>query len=434
MKRKRGNFKVFLSHRYEASEVNLFFWNALRKAATFTFEVDPKKIDNRSKPTNVTRLEMIIQRSDAFVGIFSAPKDHKIDATRQETAYFRLEAELAMRARKPTLLFLDDRYRSVFTLPAHFHGVWYDNREIETGLNAPAIPAILRAIDLFTDELLAAQSYQSILQRGRRSTVGVVTGDVSSKEVAVETLRNFGLPYEVVDVFAYDSFAASDLDKFLFCFVDVGDAWCRLGVPAFLEGLFVPQIRAANCSKSLARKLVFHKMHSGIDKGYLSDLIYWETLDELREELEWRLKVIQIRGTYVSNNAQAEEYFSEAVLREERVFISAAGSREEFGRDLEIELRRFFRKGNIFFYKSPGAMLGGKEWEQQVFRKLSEVEIGVIILSPDYFEREHCKAEYDRMIERWNGGTGDLVLLPVKQGRSGKLSDSVGDIWIAVLP
>src|SRR5262249_1006520 len=130
--RDNQQFKVFLSHRYEAPAANLYFWSILSNAADFQFEVDPALMpDGTRKPTNVTRLELLIRECDAFVGIFSQPIDLNKGA-QEETAYFRLETDLAIRSRKPILLFIDRRYQHSFRLPAGLHVEWFSQQEVQS--------------------------------------------------------------------------------------------------------------------------------------------------------------------------------------------------------------------------------------------------------------------------------------------------------------
>src|SRR5438552_1646032 len=111
--------RVFLSHGYKAPAANLYFWSILSGVADIQFEVDVG-----TKATSVTRLERLMRDCDAIVGIFSVPETESLsgaEAARvaqlhETSAYFRLEADLAIRSRKPTLLYIDQRYRRFFRL------------------------------------------------------------------------------------------------------------------------------------------------------------------------------------------------------------------------------------------------------------------------------------------------------------------------------
>ena len=108
MPERPATLKVFLSHRYKSPEVNLYFFQIFHDFAHVYFEVDVGQ-----KPICMTRLERMIQSADAFVGIYPFPDPNEYP-TREKlleaSRYFRLEQELALRSRKPALVFYDKRY------------------------------------------------------------------------------------------------------------------------------------------------------------------------------------------------------------------------------------------------------------------------------------------------------------------------------------
>ena len=66
-------FKAFLSHRYKSTDVNLYFFEIFSHHSEVQFEVDAG-----SAPTCVTRLERMINKSDAFIGIYPFSDDTSI--------------------------------------------------------------------------------------------------------------------------------------------------------------------------------------------------------------------------------------------------------------------------------------------------------------------------------------------------------------------
>ena len=106
----RLSFKAFLSHAYKAETINIEFFNMFDEVADVQFEVDIGL-----KNLNVTRLERRIRECDAFVGLYPYP-NNGADKPSPEDAikasrYFRLEIELAARARLPSIIFFDSRFR-----------------------------------------------------------------------------------------------------------------------------------------------------------------------------------------------------------------------------------------------------------------------------------------------------------------------------------
>jgi hypothetical protein len=66
----RPVLNAFLSHRYQAADVNARFYRVFSDVAHVQFEVDVG-----IKATNVTRLERLIRGADAFIGFHSLPDD-----------------------------------------------------------------------------------------------------------------------------------------------------------------------------------------------------------------------------------------------------------------------------------------------------------------------------------------------------------------------
>jgi|SRR5947207_15869533 len=102
------SFKAFLSHRYKSPVVNLYFFNLFSKLAEVQFEVD-----EGSSTMNVTRVERIIRNCDAFIGIYPFPGasgEASREKLQEASQYFRLELDLAVRSRKPAIIFYDELY------------------------------------------------------------------------------------------------------------------------------------------------------------------------------------------------------------------------------------------------------------------------------------------------------------------------------------
>jgi hypothetical protein len=118
-----------LSHKYNASIVNEFFFRLFSSLADVQFEIDAGKT-----ATNVTRLERMIRDADAFIGIYPfEPADltsPTIENLLDASQYFRLELDLASRARKPGLIFTDSRYRNVLSAPGSIYQESFDMKEI----------------------------------------------------------------------------------------------------------------------------------------------------------------------------------------------------------------------------------------------------------------------------------------------------------------
>src|SRR2546430_1358108 len=106
-------FDAFLSHRYKSPEVNLYFYKMFAETASVQFRVD---IGLRQLST--ARLERVIRNVDAFIGIYSIPGDPTaspdLDSLMHLSRYFRLELDMAIRSRRPSIVFCDERYHHLF--------------------------------------------------------------------------------------------------------------------------------------------------------------------------------------------------------------------------------------------------------------------------------------------------------------------------------
>lgn len=174
-------FDVFLSHRYNSPEVNLHFYEAISSVSSVTFRVDRGTIR-----TSTTRLERMVRDADAFVGIFPIPGDlmaaHDRASLLRVSRYFRLELDMAIRSRKPTAIFYDRRYGSLFGRPANIISYQYDAQDIGRSLRSPARLRLQRTAEGFFGQLAASVQAEAAKPEGdfERDLVGVLfpSGDV----------------------------------------------------------------------------------------------------------------------------------------------------------------------------------------------------------------------------------------------------------------
>ena len=77
--------------------------------------------------------------------------------------------------------------------------------------------------------------------------------------------------------------------------------------------------------QSLQSLAEYRSLYVGIEKGYGSDLIKWDTRDVLMRELAKRLAAINLDRKLIAGSADAVVYFGKAQLRKEAVFFSYSG-------------------------------------------------------------------------------------------------------------
>ena len=73
------------------------------------------QVDEGIKTTCVTRLERMVRDGDGFIGLYPFPSesDPNAENLREASRYFRLELDLAERAGKPAISFIDESYGAV---------------------------------------------------------------------------------------------------------------------------------------------------------------------------------------------------------------------------------------------------------------------------------------------------------------------------------
>src|SRR5262245_50739828 len=322
--------RVFLSHRYKSSLENLYFCSILASFADFQFEVDVGK-----KPTNVTRLELMMRECDGIVGIFTFPEDEtlpddeaeRVAALQSTSAYFRLETDLAIRSRKPTLLYIDQRYQRLFRLPQGLHVQWFNAQEVRALDVSPGRARFQKSCQAFCKEVAVHKRYELARRMEvdpHHVAVIVGTQDRDSPysgaalDEIVETLAQRG--YSEPRVIRYSphglQFQTGELYALCWSIVDVGPALFRTGLVGYMHGRFLPMVRAVHVGGRAPETIAeYRSLYVGIEKGYDSDLIKWDTPEALRLELRKRLEVIHLERRLIASPSDAERYFREASLR-----------------------------------------------------------------------------------------------------------------------
>ena len=100
----------------------------------------------------------MVRHADAFIGIYPLPESPTERVTarqlRSASRYFRLELELATRARKPMAVFYDERFRAHLDLPTGIYQQAYDPQEV---LSAGSTPSERRHLLAFASFAISVQ-------------------------------------------------------------------------------------------------------------------------------------------------------------------------------------------------------------------------------------------------------------------------------------
>ncbi len=429
-------FKVFLSHRYKSPKTNLFFSDLFAGRVEVQFEVDvgislKKVVDGQivvveKLPTNVTRLERMVRGADAFVGIYPLPGSPAAALPPaemlKESQYFRLELDLAIRSGKPALVYYDQRYGRILECPANFFASTFDAQEIEANCAAPSATALQKTFEDFCQSVEKSMAYRTT--RGapaRSSKVGLL----------LPPANGAGLGYDTEHIAAIESVLAEAnheavrlrwppvLDReFLvktqtldWIIVEVGDDPDLAAAVAFLHGRFVPALRLRQVGPAAAEKSALERiLYGGIEVGYPKDTVRWRTTADLTEQVRDRVEVIDIPPRRISSRQQANEYFAEAALRKENVFLSYSGKDAAVAAKISAALKKRFQK--VFDYKDGESIRPGEPWLKEIFEQLSESAVALPLLSKAYLESGNCEHEAQKIVERYD--SKKLRMIPIR--------------------
>ncbi len=411
-------FRTFFSHKYTATAINLYFWSILSAEAGFQFGVD-----EGTKRTSVTRLESMMRESDTIVGVYPFTGASNTPARAEllkESAYFRLETELAIRSGKPTLLFVDRRYASIFPPMPGLRIHYFDAREIESGTQSPSHEQYVRACAEFCRE--AAVHKARDLSRRQVDPSSVLIAIASNTPATrhdqrivdgiERVLENRGILNPSVLKFPdpKNLYQLAGLDSAAWVVADVGPELFRTGLVGYMHGRFIPMLRMLHDGAG-ADTLGEHRcLYAGIEKGYDSDLLRWKELSDLEAELDDRVGLLQWPQLLIPDAQAAHRYFTRASLRKEAVFLSYCGRDLSVAEQISGALKSRFQ--DVFDYKDGRSIRSGRPWLEEIDINLRKASVGVQLLTPAYLESPNCMEEARIM----NGLLNDnkIKLLPLK--------------------
>jgi hypothetical protein len=413
-------FKTFLSHRYASAEVNLYFFRIFSQVGQVQFEVD-----EGSGTISMTRLARMVRGADAFIGIYPlpVPPDQRVTAEQLRSAsqYFRVELELATRARKPMAVFFDERFRAHLDIPAGIYQQAYDPQELASEGSTPSERRHQLAFESFAASVHAQMVYraqvESILVTAP-NTVGLLlpgpqhgyTSELVGSLTDVLEDRGYRaecLPWPPV----LTAGLVGTLRQFDWVVIDVADTVEGVAALSFLHGHAVPMLRLRRAVPGgPPSPEVEQALFGGFEVGYCEDLLAWKTDDDLLKEFVVRVDEIDAPVRRISTSEEARTYFRGAELRKERVFVSYA-SEDAWAADVvTAELKKRFQR--VFNYKDGGESLPtGAPWMSEMFSRLHDSQIGVPLLSESYKGKQTCIDEAEYMMAR--RGQGAMRVFPL---------------------
>lgn len=403
-------FKAFLSHRYKSAEVNLYFFDIFSRSAEVQFEVDVG-----SAPTCVTRLERMIRKSDAFIGIYPFPGGSSKVPTKNDllnaSKYFRLECDLAIRSGITSLILYDQRYGDTFKFPRYIRHEPFDYQEVAGSGGSPTRRRFERLFESFETEVSAAMEFYSISDIGySRTTVGIIVPHSTASSYAYtegelniikQTLRNKG--FTTIKIIpwppSFDGNLLTVLETLDFAVVDVGNEVMASGMVGFLHGRFIPCIRLLKGHHDrsiLSKRRNLKSLYAAVPVGYVKDTVLWKEHRELGVELGLRLDFIQAPVHRINTGKEAATYFHKAEQRNDTVFLSYAGKDLDVASKISQELKKHFQR--VFDYRDGKSITPGEPWLNEIFDKLSGSKLGIPLISANYLASGNCRHEAQEMI------------------------------------
>jgi hypothetical protein len=406
-------FKAFLSHRYASAEVNLYFFNIFRRLGQVQFEVD------EGPPTiSMTRLARMVRGADAFIGIYPLPESTTSRVTAQQlrsaSRYFRLELELATRARKPMAVFYDERFRAHLDIPADIYQQAYDSQEVLSRGSAPSERRHLLAFESFATSVKTQMEYraqvESLLLTAPTTVALLLPGAAHGYTDRLvrgltDGLKDRGYRTQSLSWPAVlTTGLVSSLRQFDWVVIDVADTVAGVTALAFLHGHAIPMLRLHRAADGIASPPEVEKaLFGGFEVGYCEDLLSWSSEDNLLQEFAVRLDQIDAPVRRISMPDEAETYFRRAQLRKEQVFLSYASEDGWAARAIAGELRKRFQW--VFDYQDGGESLPtGTNWMTELYSRLHGSGLGIPLLSSSYVKKQTCVREAEYMMVRADQG------------------------------
>lgn len=404
---------AFLSHSYSAPEVNLFFYELNSKIATIAFRVDRGKFS-----TSTTRLERMIRDADAFVGVWPLPGEPDANwdqaALANQSRYFRLELDMAIRARKPGIVFTDKRYGMLLQTPPEIPRLTYDAQEIRLSSNSPSWRKLQARVKRHWRDLRPQLAGSPLDASFEEERVGIMFGrydDVDAARVAEEALSSRGFKPVRLPVMLNVA-CLNELRRCDWVIADVTDPAIE-AMSAFLHGQFIPIMRTRREAAQAPVSPVDDVLFGDLTVGYRKDVTRWSTAAELRDSLLGRLTVIAQQATLIADQPAAMAYFSSAAKRKEIVFLSYAGADAALGKQFGDALRQRFQE--VFDYRDGTSLRIGEYWQDQIASRLSATAIGVILFSGNYANSRHCMDEARDLYEAFLNERAKLLAVKLDE-------------------
>lgn len=421
---------TYLSHSYrrDDQEINLAFWPSF-EANGFYFSVDP--------PSNITttaHLEQMMNASSCYVAIVNLRPEIPDYYC---SPFILYEFGLALQARRPMLLLVDDR---IGRNSPQFKRVSEDSLVFFKSSNPLACKRELhQKIQTLKERAVPAGT------KGGRRPIGVLVderrtsgyGDARTLSLIEKVAARSVFRCERMTVpLQHNSYLSLALDAYEAVILDVRGDVLPEWVFAYVHGRLIPSLKLVHVRPSeVPADVPLPPLVEGLrmddNEPGIESVIYWRETDDLLDQLAQAFQKLDEEPTLLSKPKEGQVYFNSIGRAPARVFISNHGKVNGLARQLSNTLG--LNSIERFQYKEIDAIKTGSDWPAKIKQELQDCQLFVALLSEGYWESEWCRREMKTAQERWRKGS--LRILPYRVGRvdvsfMGKLqvTDLVGNV------
>jgi CHAT domain/TIR domain/Effector-associated domain 8 len=439
---------AYFSHSYRPTEkeINLFFWELLSKHHLY-FTVDSE--ENRDKPMDITYLEWMMQRSACFVAVIP----RRDDAPPYNCSPYQIfENGLAIRARKPRLIFVEEGLNE--TIFGVQPGEVYSFRRRREWLEEDKYQFMEAA------ERLAQQAHAFIApSSGLVKPVALVADTTNGPAYSLSTLDTLdravhesGYSFDILNPsrLKYDFLFLQAVERYSLLISEVRPPYISPDVFGLAHSRCVPTIRichlgdgedptAARAAMRLRRLGLNgngngngHHREQGNGHGHsfgdlprvlseyqideiMEPVIFWHEPDELVNKISRRLEKITVKRDDLLIETEARRYFLRIGRLPGKVFISNAKAQNDFVTKLKEGLVE--NAVEFFHYKDKDAIaIGSREWLSEIILEIRNSGIFVALIDSNYAQSQWCMTELQEAFELLREGKIEIYAYVLEPG------------------
>jgi hypothetical protein len=410
---------AYFSHSYHSSEkdINLFFWELLSKHHLY-FTVDSE--ENRNRPMDITYLEWMMRRSACFVAVIPRRDDVLPFSC---SPYQVFENGLAVRARKPRLIFVEEG------LDETIFGVQPDEvysfrrakhwLEEDKGRFAQAAERLASRAHAFASQDSGLRKPVILLADTRQGTAY----DAKVIRSIRQAVRDQGYSFQTLNPsdFDHDFLFLQAAGRCSVLLSEVRPPHMASDVFGLIHDRCIPTVRICHLEKNEEIDRVHAAMHLSYDESRWTDqdqglwplilgkyqidnhmepVIFWRNAEELAKKIGACLQKITGKRRDLITEQEARDYFLGIGRLPGRVFISNAKALNDFAERLKGGLRR--NAVAWFHYKDKDAIdIGASNWLSEVIREIRNSVVFVALLDSNYEESPWCTSELNEALQQF---------------------------------